>query len=250
MSRMPGVQGTNTSNVTGPSDMEVIKSSSSDSTKMGATPPAKADAQATQKGGNSFADIAKLASETFAKIADVAIAAINKAMPGGGKEADAGAAGNDPAKSEGAADKKGESSAVNVAKDAIAKIVDTFMAAIGKSPAEGKGAEAKGAGKDAEAKGAGKDAEAKGAGKDAEAKGAGKDDVAKAAKDAVNKIETAVSKKSEPAAEKKGDGVFFQNKSESDKPAMGVFEADVAKSAFNAIRDVANAKQAKDTAEA
>jgi hypothetical protein len=241
MSRMDGVQSTNTTNVSGPSDMEVIKSSSNESKKMGTPPPAKTDAQATQKGGGSFADIAKLASETFSKIADVAIAAINKAMPGGGKEDDASAAGNDPAKGEAAADKKGESSAVNVAKDAIAKIVDTFMAAIGKSPAEGKGAETKGAGKDAEAKGAGKDAEAK---------GAGNDDVAKAAKDAVKKIETAVSKKSEPAAEKKGDGVFFQNKSEADKPAMGVFEADVAKSAFNAIRDVANAKQAKDTAEA
>jgi flagellar hook-basal body complex protein FliE len=240
INRPNGVQGTNTSNVSAPG-MDVINNNSTTTGKIGAPPPAKTDAQAPQKGGGSFADIAKLASETFSKIADVAIAAINKAMPGGGKEADASAAGNDPAKTETAADKSA-SSAADVATKAIDKIVAAFdkvMAAFGKAPADGKVAEAKGAGEDAETEGAGKDSGVS---------AAGKDDVAKAAKDAVNKIEAAVTKKSEPADSKS----IFAKKGEqaADKPAMGVFEADVAKSAFNAIRDVANAKQAKDTAEA
>jgi hypothetical protein len=246
--RMPGVTGNNTSNISGPSGMDVINNNSTSTGKVGdsqktGTPPAKMDAPAAGKGGGSPAEIMKFVSDAISKISETAIAAINKAMPGGGKDAAASKgdaaskAGDDPAKTDEATGDKSESSKFELAKEAISKIFDTVMAVLGKSPAEGKGDVASAKGKDAEGSDAGGKDAAKasdaGSKKDAGVGTAGKDDLAKTAETAINKIKTAASKNSEPAAAKKSE-------SAADKQPMGVFEADVAKTAMNAIRDVAN----------
>lgn len=247
--RMPGVTGSNTSNVSGPSGMDVINNNSTSTGKVGDSQktgmsPAKMDTSAAGKsGGLSIEKTKKLAMEAMTNILNTLIAAVGAAPASGkgdvagkgdaaSKDDAASKAGDDPAKTDEAAEDKSESSKFELAKETMAKLVDAFKVAVGMSPADGKGDVASAKGKGAEADGKGD----KGA--------AGKDDVAKAAETAIKQIETIASKKSKSADDSKS--IFAANKT-ADKQPMGVFEADVAKTAMNAIRDVANKPANKST---
>jgi hypothetical protein len=191
VNRPNGVQGTNTSTVNGETTFNPTNTS-----KVGDRPntsaPVKMGAPAPAKSGGLTEGIAKLTSETITKIVDTFMAAIG-ATPTSGKSdvankggADskgeaANNAGDDSDKTE--ADTGGkEESKLSLAKETMSKIVDTFMAAIGKSPADGKGDVASATG------GKDKGADTNGADKKGDA---GKEGLAKEATNAVNKIASA-----------------------------------------------------------
>jgi hypothetical protein len=196
VNRPNGVQGTNTSNVNG-----IITENPTNTGKVGdsknTNPPAKPGVSETGKSGGSFTEnIGKLASEAMTKIVDTFMAAIG-ATPASAKgdvsskdvaskstdsKGDAtNNAGDDSDKTEADAGGK-EESKFSLAKEAIADIAKTFMAAIGKLSADGKGDVADATGDK------GKGVDANGTGKNGEVS---KQELAKNAKDAVDKIASA-----------------------------------------------------------
>jgi hypothetical protein len=190
VNRPNGVQGTNTSTVNGETTFNPTNTS-----KVGDRPntsaPVKMGAPAPAKSGGLTEGIAKLTSEAMTKIVDTFMAAIG-ATPASGKgdaaskdvasksadgKGDANNdAGDDLDKTEADAGGK-EESKFSLAKEAIADIAKTFMAAIGKLSADSKGDVAGATG--------GKD-------KGADTNGADKKELAQKAKDSINKINSAV----------------------------------------------------------
>jgi hypothetical protein len=214
INRPNGVQGTNTSNVSAPG-MDVINNNSTSTGKIGAPPSTKTGMPAMggpEKGGSPSSLATQTAGiiELFKNaVSSLTMSGINKAMPTAGKGDVASADGKNLEAGE-----DGKDSAETKGKsdeklmEFVGKLFDKALQALEKLGSTSNVASAAGSKGDA-----------------------GKGDVASAADN------------------KKSGSVFFPNKSEqaAAKPNMGAFDADVTKTAINAVRDMAGAKRANTT---